>query len=464
MKTTNVVDDDSRIWIDYEASMTLAGCTKRFHRNQTFICNLESMFEHLCAKFELLCNYRKSFHFFVNPSLVIEGSFKEAHLIAPSLLSTRKPCYQQLRLTESDEKILNECIEREKDRPDPRMVDLTKDDLLRLLSVLKIDAEPDAGILIPFNYGVNRINMGYFVLWKRNTSKIEPRRSDDETLRGWVETYYTFLQSFLTREYPIFPKTYLPSFYSARWAKAAILFADIRNFTPLTEVLRNAYAHALSQDTKVFREIMDEHCREMATIIQRDGRGRIDKFLGDGIMAIFGEHEPNPSAAVCRAVAAAVSMVQRFDELKSGFLKTAFGGGYETEYNESVELQLGVGIDFGTVLFEYLGDDQHREYTAVGDHVNFAQRLESQAARLDDRNAIMPPILISATAERCIRPWLNRVEVKEVIVNPKGKGRYKVFGLNKQSFHRELYDLSEQHHSWIQPWGNYAEGPPEVQS
>ena len=65
----------------------------------------------------------------------------------------------------------------------------------------------------------------------------------------------------------------MPSYYSARWAKAAILFADIRNFTPLTEILRNVYARLGDQETRIFREIMDTHCREMARIVQEQNRG-----------------------------------------------------------------------------------------------------------------------------------------------------------------------------------------------
>ena len=448
--------EEIRIWLDYEASMTLAGCTKRFHRNQTFIANLESIFEHLCRKFELLCGYQRSLHFFVNPSLLINHTSLEAHVMPVSVYASNgdRPEYQRLEIRAEDALDLTRYWdEAPKESSALRITELSADQVTALLNVLKIgNGGSENGILIPFSCG--SINMGCFVLWEQDRSKPASGYYGGEVLRSWVATYYKFLQSFLSREYQILPQTYLPSYYASRWGKAAILFADIRNFTPLTEVLRNAYAHSLRQDTSVFREIMDEHCREMANIIQTEGRGRIDKFLGDGIMAIFGEHEPENSAkAVCRAVSAAVFMVDKFNQLKAGFLKKAFGGEYETEYNESVDLDLGVGIDYGTVLFDYLGDDQHREYTAVGDHVNFAQRLESMAARFDERTKTSyPPILISRTVERCIRPWLNHGEVQEVIVNPKGKGQhYKVYGLSPSGFHRTLYDQSETFENWNLP-------------
>jgi class 3 adenylate cyclase len=377
----------------------------------------------------------------------------EAHVmvVLPYASNGDHPEYRRFEINAADlAALIKYCDEAPPESRALQITDLGADKVAALLSIFEIiNTGSDNGILIPFNCGP--INMGYFVLWEPDPSKPISGYYGGEVLRSWVATYYKFLQSFFSREYQILPQTYLPSYYASRWGKAAILFADIRNFTPLTEVLRNAYAHSLRQDTTVFREIMDEHCREMANIIQIEGRGRIDKFLGDGIMAIFGEHEPENSAkAVCRAVSAAALMVERFNKLKPGFLKKAFGGEYETEYNESVDLDLGVGIDYGTVLFDYLGDDQHREYTAVGDHVNFAQRLESNAARFDERTRTSyPPILISRTAERCIRPWLYPGEVQEVIVNPKGKGQYyKVYGLNPSGFHRTLYNQSEMFENW----------------
>ena len=460
-------EEQVRIWVDYEASMTLAGCVKRFHKNQTFISNLEAIFEYLCKKFETLCNYRKSIHVFLNPSLVINCSFIEAHLLIASNLRVAsdppEPRYKRLMLSNDEFEALAEYAEaRHAEKNIPSIVELNSDDLTKLLKALRIQDDPglSTGLLIPFHYGL--MNMGIFIIWEQDSQGRGIRHSHDEALRGWVASYYTFLQTFLTREYEIFSETYLPSFYSARWAKAAILFADIRNFTPLTEVLRNVYGQSEHPNTRVFGEIMDEHCREMARIIQEKGRGRIDKFLGDGIMAIFGEHEPNPTKAVCRAVAAATQMVKCFAELKSGFLKKAFGGGYDTEYNESVEIELGVGIDYGTVLFEYLGDEQHKEYTAIGDHVNFAQRLESEAARVNERaDNANPPILISPTAERCIRPWLKTTH--KVIVHPKGKGRlYRVYGIFPDDFHRSLYEHAEKYNDWITSWDGVEGGPPQI--
>ncbi|HEU4712086.1 MAG TPA: adenylate/guanylate cyclase domain-containing protein [Pyrinomonadaceae bacterium] len=466
MRSNNRDSERPRFWSDYEAAMTLAGCAKRFHRNQTVISNLENIFQYLCLKFETLCNFQRSFHFFMNPSLVIDRSFLEVHVLPVSTPDSdgKPPHYERRTITAADDEVLKQYYKGVANSPAPNLMDLSATDLDSLLKIFGIKGDSHSkGIIIPFNHGP--INMGCFVLWNQESPKRDTSHCKDDTLRGWVSAYYSFLQSLFTREYKVLPETYLPSYYAARWARAAILFADIRNFTPLTEVLRNAYGQAGAQDTSIFREIMDEHCREMARIIQNEGRGRIDKFLGDGIMAIFGEHEPdNPSKAVCRAVAAACRMVEKFNELKSGFLKKAFGGGYEFEYNETVEIELGVGIDYGTVLFEYLGDDQHREYTAVGDHVNFAQRLETQAARFDERtNTSNPHILISQTAERCIRPWLNYSEVKPVIISPKGKSQtYKVYGLNSKGFQRSLYDTSEESRNWISPWTSFEGGLPEL--
>ena len=448
-KETPAKREVPRIWIDYEAGMTLFGCIMRFHRNNPLISNLEEIFSYLCSKFETLCNFQCSLHLFVNRST------QEVHLLIPN------KGYKRLTYRDNNNSY-NKIVQLLQLNDRPRGVDvpsitaLESSKLRELFDIFDIkSAVANNSLLIPFDYG--SLDMGIFVLWEQDNPRREMRKPNDKALRGWVASYYSFLKSFLVREYSPSSQTYLPSYYSVRWAKVAILFADIRNFTPLTEILRNVYARPGEQETKFFKEIMDEHCREMARIIQESGRGRIDKFLGDGIMAIFGEHEIEHSKMVCRAVSAAAQMVERFQKLRPGFLSKAFGGEYEIEYNESVEIELGVGIDYGTVLFEYLGDERHREYTAIGDHVNFAQRLESEAARIDERTGnVRPPILISPTAERCIRPWLNNDKVQKIILYPKGKSRfYTVYGITPEDFDRTLYNQAERHDDWTTAWDGY---------
>ena len=111
-----------------------------------------------------------------------------------------------------------------------------------------------------------------------------------------------------------------------------------------------------------------------------------------------------------------------------------------------------------------LGDIRHREYTAVGDHVNFAQRLESNASKIDEfSGTLMPPILISQTAERCIRPWLKDKQM--IKLYPKGKGRiYTVYGIKPEDFHYELYDMAENQNDWDTAWSRFECGPPKTRT
>jgi len=133
----------------------------------------------------------------------------------------------------------------------------------------------------------------------------------------------------------------------------AILFADIRGFTALSE-------GRLPYDI-VF--ILNRYFSAMGRAIESSG-GRVDKFIGDGIMALFGvTGEP---AAGCRdALAAARLMSQRLVELNlslSGEL--------------DAPLRIGIGIHVGPVIVGEMGYGSATSITAIGDSVNTASRLE----------------------------------------------------------------------------------------
>ncbi len=133
----------------------------------------------------------------------------------------------------------------------------------------------------------------------------------------------------------------------------AILFADVRGFTGFSE--RNT-------PEEVVRVL--NHYLEMATNEIFEELGTLDKFLGDGVMAIFGapvDDLPNRELA---AVRAAVAMSQRLNDLRK-----------ET----GVHVGFGIGIHAGEAIVGNIGTPQHMSYTAIGDVVNVAARLESEA-------------------------------------------------------------------------------------
>ena len=151
-------------------------------------------------------------------------------------------------------------------------------------------------------------------------------------------------------------------------------------------------------------------------------------------------------------------MVQRFETLRCEFLETAFGHGYETEYNESVDIQLAIGIDYGTMLFDYLGDDDHREYTVIGDHVTYAEQLQYQALGTDGSGRQYPPILISPTVERCIRPFLMHREC--VLRENEASSVCTAYGISPGDFDAGQFLECMQSNDWRRVWTERKLIPP----
>ncbi|MGK3996065.1 adenylate/guanylate cyclase domain-containing protein [Sorangium sp. So ce1024] len=132
----------------------------------------------------------------------------------------------------------------------------------------------------------------------------------------------------------------------------SVMFTDIRNFTPLTE----------SVEPEVVVSFLNEYFTEMVAIVFRYG-GTLDKYIGDGLMAVFGA-PLSVEDAPKRAVIAAIEMVQALERINQ---RKLLGGG---------EIKMGIGIATGTVISGNIGSLQRMEYTCIGDTVNTASRLE----------------------------------------------------------------------------------------
>lgn len=135
-----------------------------------------------------------------------------------------------------------------------------------------------------------------------------------------------------------------------------VLFADIRGFTRLSE-------HA--QPEKVV-QLLNKYFSAMTDIIFAHG-GTLDKYLGDGLMALFGAPTATPDDST-NALNAAVAMQRRViqinDDLKAEGLP---------------EVAIGIGLHTGEATVGYIGSERRSEYTAIGDTVNTASRLESNS-------------------------------------------------------------------------------------
>jgi class 3 adenylate cyclase len=196
-----------------------------------------------------------------------------------------------------------------------------------------------------------------------------------------------------------------PAILEPRSRDVTVVFWDIRGFSALCEQLR--------EDPGLIAGFLKEYC-DLAAKIIFDHSGLLDKFMGDGVMALFGVLDQNEEAqrkAALDAVGAASMLKVQFDAILPGWVDK-----WRMRAKEHLaELRLGCGIHTGRAVVGNLGTEFRDQFTAVGPNVNFAQRLESLAARESGAD-----ILISQTTaahiERVIKVQPFRVvnDVKNI--------------------------------------------------
>ena len=137
--------------------------------------------------------------------------------------------------------------------------------------------------------------------------------------------------------------------------QVTIVFGDLRGFTAFAEIAEPEEVMA----------VMREYHATLGSLIH-EFEGTLERFLGDGIMVIFGDPIPCPDPCE-RAVQMAVAMRGRLSELSSKWRR------------ERHELGFGVGIAYGYATLGAIGFDGRSEYTAIGTVVNLAARLCAEA-------------------------------------------------------------------------------------
>ncbi len=171
---------------------------------------------------------------------------------------------------------------------------------------------------------------------------------------------------------------------------ATVLFCDIRGFTSFSEARR-------SEPQRVV-EILNQYLEAMTACIFQFG-GTLDKYLGDGILAIFGAPF-NPEDAPFRAVSAAMAMQVHMDRLCKEWME-----------REQFGLLMGVGINTGDVVAGSIGSVKRMDYTVIGDCVNTASRICSAAQGRE--------ILITNSTYEAVK---DRIEVRDPLeIKVKGK-------------------------------------------
>lgn len=169
-----------------------------------------------------------------------------------------------------------------------------------------------------------------------------------------------------------------------------VLFADIRGFTSMSEKM----------SAQQVSEILNEYFSEMEPIITKYN-GIINKFIGDAIMAVFGEPIQDEKHAQ-NAVKCAYEMLNRVRKLHKKWSREG-----------KPEIEIGIGINTGEVFIGNIGSVNRMEYTVIGDTVNLASRLESY------NKIYQTKMLISASTYKEVRTFVDVIKIPEVQIRGK---------------------------------------------
>jgi adenylate cyclase len=191
----------------------------------------------------------------------------------------------------------------------------------------------------------------------------------------------------------------------------SILFSDVRGFTTLAEALGPRETVSL----------LNEYFAEMVDVVFRHG-GILDKYIGDAIMALFGAPFDKPGDAD-NAVAVANGMMRTLRTLNA---KRGIRG--------AASIDIGVGIATGEVVVGNIGSPSRMEYTAIGDSVNLASRLEGANKYYGTK------VLVD---EATLRAMKTTTTVREIdLLRVKGKDRpvavYEVMGYHDRETRPDL--------------------------
>jgi adenylate cyclase len=224
------------------------------------------------------------------------------------------------------------------------------------------------------------------------------------------EKHLGFLRRYFDpRVYGVIEKS--PDLLALRNQIVSISFWDIRGFSKLCESLK-AYptliAGFLQEYFKIAAEVIFKH------------HGVLDKYIGDGVMGLFGSlnHSDDEGRQdAIHAVGAALDLNHRFNALVEKWIEQ-----WTLYTPQNIEIGLGCGIHTGEVLVGNVGTDLRDQYTALGPDVNFAQRIESRADK--------GQILISASTHVRVKDHFE-VTASEIISDVKNiPGQFPTFAVS----------------------------------
>ena len=175
-------------------------------------------------------------------------------------------------------------------------------------------------------------------------------------------------------------------------AVVTVLFADIRGFTSISEKLT-------AEEVSV---ILNEYFTEIEPIISKYN-GVINKFIGDAVMAIFGEPIQDINHAK-NAVLCANEILKKVDELRDKWL-----------FEGKPKIEIGIGINTGEAFVGNIGSEKRLEYTVIGDMVNLASRIESY------NKVYKTNFLISSSTYSYVSSIADVIKISEVTIRGKSK-------------------------------------------
>ena len=183
-----------------------------------------------------------------------------------------------------------------------------------------------------------------------------------------------------------------------------VLFSDIRGFTTLSERLR----------PEEVVELLNHYFGRICPMVLAEG-GTIDKFIGDAIMVLFGTPLAQPDHAD-RALRCALQMAAAAEDCKT-WMRARFAG------RDLPDFAIGIGVHTGAAVVGTIGSQARAEFTAIGDTVNTAARIESQTRAMactvlcsqDTLDACTAPVHTGRTQTVQVKGRAQAVQLHELL-------------------------------------------------